>query len=84
MDFITLIGLAGGALTTICFLPQVLRTWRLKETKDLSLMMYIMLSVGIFLWLVYGILIRDLPVIAANAVSFVFALILVFFKVRYG
>jgi len=56
MDYITIIGLIAGACTTISFLPQVFKIYRTRETRDLSLGMYIILSVGISLWVVYGIL----------------------------
>jgi len=83
MNIATILGLVAGVLTTASFLPQLIRTWKLKETKDISLTMYSMISVGIFLWLVYGIMIKELPIILANGVGFVFALIMLGFKMRY-
>ena len=84
MKIFTIIGLTAGTLTTAAFLPQVIKTFKLKETKDISLWMYIILSGGIFLWLVYGLLIKDLPIIAANSVSIVLASIILFYKIKYG
>ena len=84
MEYSTIIGLTAATLTTICFVPQVIKTWRAKETKDMSLVMYLMLSIGILLWLIYGILIRDLPIIAANTVSLLFAATILYFKIKYG
>lgn len=84
MEISTIIGLTAGILTTICFVPQVVKTWKLKETKDISLVMYLLLSTGILLWLVYGLLIRDIPIILANIVSLIFAFLLLFLKLRYG
>ena len=80
----TLIGLTAATLTTICFVPQVYKTWKSKETKNLSLIMYLMLSTGILLWLVYGLFINDLPIIAANAVSLLLAISLLTLKIIYG
>ncbi|MEW5745465.1 MAG: SemiSWEET transporter [Nitrospirota bacterium] len=79
----TIIGLFAAALTTASFIPQVVKTWRLKETKDLSLWMLLLFSAGVFLWLLYGVLIRDLPVVLANLVTFVLVLTLIVFKLRY-
>lgn len=86
MDFnyIALIGLAAGTCTTLSFLPQLIKTIRIKETKDLSLSMYIVLATGMLLWTIYGIMISAFPVVLANAVSLVFALIILGLKLRYG
>ncbi|MEK6808500.1 MAG: SemiSWEET transporter [Nanoarchaeota archaeon] len=84
MDYTLILGLTAGALTTVCYLPQVIKTWRLKETKDLSLGTYVLLSVGIVLWLIYGITTKDIPVIIANLLSLILSLILLFFKLKYG
>ena len=51
---ISLIGFSAGLLTTISFLPQVIKTWKLKKTEDISFLMYLILAVGIFLWLVWS------------------------------
>ena len=83
MNPITIIGLLAGTFTTIAFLPQLIKTLKLKETKDLSLWMYIILCSGVFLWLVYGLLIKDLPIIAANSISLVLASIILFYKIKY-
>ncbi|MFO0754058.1 MAG: SemiSWEET transporter [Thermodesulfovibrionales bacterium] len=80
---VTLLGLAAAVLTTSSFIPQVVRSWRLKETKDISLWMFLLIGAGIFLWMVYGFLIRDLPVIAANMVSFIFVSLILYFKIKY-
>ena len=84
MEKIIILGLIAGTLTTISFLPQVIKTWKLKETKDLSLWMYILACTGILLWLSYGLLIKDLPLILANSVVLVLASIVLFLKLKYG
>jgi MtN3 and saliva related transmembrane protein len=84
IDYIAVLGLIAGTLTTASFFPQVLKTIKIKETKDLSLSMYIVLATGIFMWTVYGILIGSVPVILANAVSFILATIILILKVKYG
>ena len=63
--------------------PQVVRSWRLKETKDLSLSMLVLYAAGVSLWLVYGIWVNSLPVIAANGVSLVLILVLLGIKLKY-
>ncbi len=84
INYTAIIGLIAGICTTASFLPQVIKTMRTKETKDLSVTMYLVLAAGIFLWIIYGILIESLPVISANAVSFVLAIIILILKIRYG
>lgn len=83
MDYIGLIGIAAGICTTIAFLPQVLKTWRTKSAKDLSLGMFSIFCTGVALWLTYGILIRDLPIILANSFTFILAGSLLYFKLIY-
>jgi len=83
-DGTTLIGLIAAICTTASFLPQVIKTWRSHKTKDISFLMYALLAMGLFLWLVYGIIIRDFPLILANGISFCLALCVLFLKVRHG
>lgn len=83
MDPIQVLGLAAGSLTTVSFLPQVIKTWRSRSAKDLSLGMFSLFCVGVVLWLVYGIIVRDIPVVAANFVTFLLAATLLFFKLRF-
>ncbi len=84
MEPILILGLTAGALTTFALLPQVIKTLKLKETKDISLLMYIILCTGIALWLIYGLFIEDIPVIAANTISLALSLTILFSKIRYG
>lgn len=81
---IELVGGVAALLTTLCWLPQAVKLLRTRETRDLSLVAYVAFSVGVFLWLVYGILIGSVPVTAANAVTLVLALGIVSLKLRYG
>lgn len=83
MKITTIIGLTAATLTTLSFVPQVVKTWKMKETRDISLSMFLILGIGIILWTVYGFMIQDLPVILANCVSFIFIAIIIFLKVRY-
>jgi MtN3 and saliva related transmembrane protein len=80
----TLVGLAAAFCTTIAFLPQVIQTWRTRSTKDISLAMFLVFTTGIFLWLVYGVILRDVPLIAANGITFVLSGTILYFKFRHG
>jgi MtN3 and saliva related transmembrane protein len=60
------VGYLAGFLTVVSFLPQVLRAWRTKQTKDLSLRTFLILIAASLLWLTYGVLSSDWPVIATN------------------
>ena len=71
MNFVTALGLLAATLTTVSFLPQVIKTWKAKSAEDLSIGTFSLLCTGVFCWLVYGLLIDDLPVILANAVTLV-------------
>ena len=83
MDYIKIIGLIAGLCTTIAFLPQVIKTWRSRSAKDISLGMFLLLVFGVFLWLVYGLLLNDLPIILANGSTMVLAGIILFFKLTF-
>ncbi len=83
MSFILILGLTAATLTTIAFVPQVIKTWKTKSADDLSLGMYSIFCTGALLWLIYGILIEDIPVIAANTVTLILALTILFFKFFY-
>ncbi len=61
IDVITTLGLVAGFLTTITYLPQLIKTWKSKSAEDLSWSMLITLCVGIILWLVYGLIVWDIP-----------------------
>ncbi len=83
MESITIIGLIAGFCTTLAFLPQVVKTWKSKSAKDLSLGMYSIFCTGVVLWLTYGILIGDLPIIITNVVTLMLALSILYFKLTF-
>lgn len=83
MEIHTIIGLAAGFCTTIAFLPQAVKTWKTKSAKDLSLGMYSIFCAGIVLWLTYGFLINDLPIILTNIASMSLALSILYFKLSF-
>jgi MtN3 and saliva related transmembrane protein len=83
MNIIDFLGLAAGSLTTTAFLPQVIKTWKSRSAKDLSLGMFSLFCLGVLLWLVYGLVVRDIPVIAANLLTLMLATTLLVFKFRF-
>jgi len=84
MDSITALGVVAGIITTASFLPQVIKTWKTRHTKDISIYMFSLLVLGMSLWLIYGIVKADLPLILANAVTIGLASIILFFKIKHG
>ena len=84
LDLMTVIGLVAAACTTFSFLPQVIQAWRTRSTKDISLGMFAIMTVGIALWVVYGVARMDVPLIAANIITFGFAGTILYLKLRHG
>lgn len=84
MDAITVLGFAAGGFGICAALPQIIRTWKLKETKDISLWMYIISFTATILWLAYGLLVKDLPLTVANIIAMIFVSVMIFFKLKYG
>ena len=83
MDQTTALGLLAGTMTTLAYLPQLVRVWRSKSAEDISWAMLIILCTGIVMWLVYGTYVHDVPLIAANMLTLVFTSIILALKVRY-
>lgn len=83
MNWTTAIGLIAAAFTTLSFLPQAIKTIKMKEAKDISIIMYICMMVGLALWLTYGILLSNLPIIVANSVSLGFSVLILGLKIKY-
>lgn len=83
-DWTTMIGLIAAVCTTCSFLPQVIKILQSKRTRDVSLMMYAVLSTGLFLWLVYGFILNDIPLIVANSISFTLSMCVLVLKIRHG
>lgn len=83
MDWIKIVGYIAAASTTIAFLPQAIQTIKTKDTKSISLGMYILFTFGVLMWLIYGIANTDWPIIIANAITLLLAIVILFYKVRY-
>ena len=83
-DLASYIGIIAGVLTTGAFVPQILKIWRTRKADDISLGMYSVFTLGVALWLVYGILIASWPVILANGVTLLLAAAVLVMKVKFG
>ncbi|MGZ3874002.1 MAG: SemiSWEET transporter [Mucilaginibacter sp.] len=83
MNIVTVIGLLAAFGTTVSFLPQAVKTIRTKNTSGISLSMYALFTAGTLLWLIYGLMAGSLPVTMANAVTFIFASIILVYKIIY-
>jgi len=79
----TLVGSVAAICTTGAFVPQVVRVWRLKHAEEISLTTFLVFAVGTFVWLLYGVEILSIPVIAANAVTLGLALTILGLKLSY-
>ncbi|MGL5153249.1 MAG: SemiSWEET transporter [Clostridium sp.] len=78
-----MIGFLAAMLTTFSFLPQAIKVIKTKDTSGISLVMYSMFVLGVLLWAIYGIVSNDLPLIIANTVTFIFAGVVLFYKIKY-
>jgi MtN3 and saliva related transmembrane protein len=81
---IELIGAAAAVITTLCWVPQAVKVIATRDTRSLSLVMYLMLAAGIVLWLVYGVLINSWPLIGANAVTLLLVAVILGMKLKLG
>ena len=79
MNVIDILGLFAGACITLSTVPQIIKVWKTKKVKEISLRMFSILTFGIALWIVYGILKKDFPIIITNSISLVLNLIMVYF-----
>ncbi|WP_043646344.1 SemiSWEET family sugar transporter [Fundidesulfovibrio putealis] len=80
---IEVLGLAAGCMTTCSFIPQVVRTYRSRSVSDISLRMYLLLCAGIAMWVVYGLMIGSVSVVAANSVSLCLTLAILVMKIKF-
>ncbi|TBR21543.1 MAG: hypothetical protein EPO63_08570 [Candidatus Nitrosotenuis sp.] len=82
MNRLDALGFFAGTLTTIAFLPQVIRAWRTGKTDDLSMAMLVIFSIGVGVWLIYGLLLKSPPLIVANGITLFLVLIILGIKLR--
>lgn len=80
---VNLIGMLAGTFTTAALIPQVVQVWKTKSTKDISLVMYIIFTIGVALWLTYGVALSALPIIIANSITLMLAVSILAMKIKY-
>ncbi|KDN56178.1 SemiSWEET family sugar transporter [Flavobacterium seoulense] len=83
MEFIDVLGFFAGICVTISVIPQIWKVWKTKKVKDISLLTFSILTFGVALWVVYGVLKNDLPIIVTNSISLTLNLLMVYFIVYY-
>ena len=81
---VEILGYVAGALTTLAFVPQVVRTWKTRSTTDISLGMFLIFSAGVLLWEIYGLCVSSGPVILANAVTLALSATVLGLKIKHG
>jgi MtN3 and saliva related transmembrane protein len=77
-----IIGFVAAIVTTAAFIPQTIKTWKTKNTEGISLVMYIVFTIGVSFWLVYGVSQLDYPIILANGVSIFLSSMILYVKVQ--
>ena len=78
------VGYAAATLTTVAFVPQAIKTLRTRDTRGISLVMYVVFTVGLCFWLAYGIVLGSWPMIFSNIITLVLALLILGLKLRHG
>jgi len=84
MPFVDILGYTAGVITSLTFLPQVIKTWKERSARDISLMMFIIAAVNEAMWIVYGILLNNMVIILTNVTVLTMALIMIYFKLRFN
>lgn len=79
-----LLGFAAATLTTVAFVPQAWKTWKSRSADGISLRMYLIFTLGVALWLVYGTLLGSRPMIVANIITLALAFFILALRIRYG
>ena len=84
MSSADILGYAAGALTAFTFLPQVIKTWKSKSAKDISMNMFLIAFTNEIMWLVYGVMLDNWVIISTNAVMLIMSGIMIWLKIRYN
>lgn len=83
MEFIDILGFVAGICVTISVIPQILKIWKTKKVKGISLLTFSVLTFGVALWVLYGVLKNDLPIIVTNSISLSLNIVMVYFIIYY-
>lgn len=84
MSGVDILGYAAGAITSLTFLPQVIKTWKEKSAKDVSLLMFIIAAINEVMWIAYGALLDNWVIILTNSIVLAMSLTMIFLKIRYN
>ncbi len=84
MAYIDILGYVAGILVVISLLPQVVKSWKTKSTRDISLSRYIIYVIGLILWVAYAVIIQNGPVAVMNGVGLVLAVSILYLKIKHG
>lgn len=79
-----IIGIVAGCFTAFATLPQIIKTWRSKDASDISVFMFSVLLAGLILWIIYGFMRSDMPIILTNVVAAILNATMIILKIRYG
>lgn len=83
MSGVDILGYSAGAITSLTFLPQVIKTWKVKSARDISLLMFVIAAVNEVMWIIYGALIDNWVIILTNIIVLSMALTMIYFKLRF-
>lgn len=83
MDWINVVGYTAGTLSAITFLPQVIKTWKMKAAGELSFSMILLVTGSVSMWICYGLLLKNNVIIITNSVVFILSMFLIYFKLNY-
>ena len=84
MDAITILGLIAAAFTTVCLLPQLMKVYKTKSTKDISTVMFTLYSGGVLLWFIYGVYRQDIAIMIANSLALIQGIVILALKLKYN
>ncbi len=84
MALIDIVGYLAGFFIIISLIPQIMKSWKTKSTKDLSLSRYIIYIMGVICWLIYGVALMNGPMILVNSINLCLALSILYLKLKYG
>ena len=83
MTGVDILGYAAGAITSLTFLPQVIKTWKEKSAKDISLLMFVIAAINEVMWIAYGALLNNWVIILTNVIVLVMSFTMIYLKFRY-
>jgi MtN3 and saliva related transmembrane protein len=81
-DIVGIMGFIAGLLTTVAFLPQVIKVYKTKSAKDISLPMYVIFTIGIAMWIIYGFMLDAMDILIFNVITFILAITILVYKIR--